>query len=144
VKPASCPYWKTAQRRARAAEEHGWTAEELARALCDAYETGRLERERRAVPVTMQEAQTDYRETHWGDKGKGRAPLLRVADPREGTAPVLGTLIEVVYETTKAGERAEWEHAFDAPRPKLLYSVRSRLLMIAGGAYTVNERGIVG
>jgi hypothetical protein len=84
-----------------------------------------------------------YEVTHWGDSPTELVPSV-VPLVRSGEAlPVLGELVEVVYRARKAREMADWIHAFSVPRPLLALSA-DRRLVIAGGRYKVNERGIVG
>lgn len=95
--------------------------------------------------ATVAEARRDYRRLHWGERGHNALTVLPVADPREGVVPELGELVSVVYRTTKdeKGE-CDWEHEFDPPRPILCYTLGARRLLIAGGDYRIEERGIVG
>lgn len=82
-----------------------------------------------------------YKAMHWGQAGKGM---------REGLAPdpskpctALGELHSVVYITQKGKDRAptEYEHTFSRPRPVLVFNEDG--LLIVGGAYKVETRGIV-
>lgn len=86
-----------------------------------------------------------YADLHWGQVGERSSERLRAADPREGRAVLLGDLVSLVYRTRKGLDRelTDYEHAFKTPRPRLCVT-RSGLLLIAGGTYTVEERGIVG
>jgi hypothetical protein len=49
----------------------------------------------------------------------------------------------VVYRTKKGGDQVltDYEHEFSHPRPRLAYNESG--LIIAGGKYRVEERGIV-
>lgn len=90
------------------------------------------------------DAAREYVRTHWGHPGTRADQSLRVADPAERYFAVLGELVAVTYETQK-GKLArveDFEHEFLRPRPLLVFSPRSRLLLIAGGSYTVTARGI--
>lgn len=91
-------------------------------------------------------AHAEYVKTHWGDPGEWRNKNLRCADPKEVYFAVLGRLHAVTYETRKGRLRPVelWEHEFDRPAPVLCYSPKSKLLLIAGGGYTVTARGIEG
>jgi hypothetical protein len=63
---------------------------------------------------------------------------------------VLGTILSVTYYTEKKhliekdGGKGLYKHPFKAPRPTLIYDVRSKLLTIAGGGYTIPSEGIDG
>jgi len=121
----------------------GASAERIEAELLEAFAAGQGQSE--AVLVSLSEARKDYKRTHWGDRGRKKAPVLKVADPGEGVGVELGSLVQVVYATKKGrGPVEEFEHDFGEPQPRLLYSVRSRLLLVAGGAYSVDWRGIVG
>lgn len=91
-------------------------------------------------------AAESYVETHWGDPGEWRDRNLRCADPSEVYFAVMGRLHAITYETVKGHQkRLElWEHEFERPSPVLCYSPKSKLLLIAGGGYTVSARGIEG
>lgn len=95
-------------------------------------------------PMTDAGALEEYERTHWGRRGRQSVRDGRAADPRYGTAAVLGELVEVVYETRKGDDRevVHYEHAFEGRRPKLAYNAGG--LLIVGGDYKVRERGIVG
>jgi hypothetical protein len=90
-------------------------------------------------------ARKSYVETHWGSSGEMTDQKLRCADPEE-VMVVLGQLDSIVYDTAKGrfSPSELWEHEFGSPRPVLCYSPTSRLLLIAGGRYTVTNRGIEG
>lgn len=81
--------------------------------------------------------------THGGKRAKFLVPS-EVPEPDEAM-PALGPLIEVVYLANKGdrGGRALYQHEFEGPHPWLVYNKKGKLL-IAGGGYTVNDRGIVG
>lgn len=80
---------------------------------------------------------------HWGDEPdeliETRAPRLRCGD----VLTELGELAEITYGTSKAGQAALWEHEFKQPLPRLAVT-ESGELVILGGGYRVNRRGIVG
>lgn len=51
----------------------------------------------------------------------------------------------MTYQTTKDGERAQWEHEFGeegGKRPTLVADPDSKRLHIVGGDYTITSRGI--
>lgn len=83
-----------------------------------------------------------FRSFHWGEepqnKQKGRAPKVSAGE----VLYELGELVEIVYETSKGGEIYEWIHKFEEPRPRLA-STESGGLVIVGGGYSVEARGIV-
>lgn len=91
-------------------------------------------------------AAESYVSTHWGDPGEWRDRNLRCADPAEVYYAVMGRLHAITYETQKGryGRLDLWEHEFKRPSPVLCYSPKSKLLLIAGGGYTVTARGIEG
>lgn len=90
-------------------------------------------------------ARDEYLNVHWGDPGTDPDQVLPVADPTERCFVVLGTLACLGYETFKRGAgHALWVHEFSRKRPVLCFSRKTKRLVIAGGSYTVNERGIVG
>jgi len=91
-------------------------------------------------------ARRAYIETHWGNRGELTDQRLRCANPDEVAFAVLGHLHSVTYDTAKGRWAAPelWEHEFESPRPLLCYSPTSKLLVIAGGRYTVTKAGIEG
>lgn len=98
-------------------------------------------------------AQREYERKHWGHKARGVARSLEVVDPSHGSLVELGRLDRVEYVTSKKGDpaRATYFHDFEGERPVLAFHVcaRSRCpdrgkLVIAGGSYRVEDRGIVG
>ncbi len=91
-------------------------------------------------------AERAYIETHWGNRGDMEPQRLRCADPEEVAFVIMGQLDSVTYDTAKGRFSAPelWEHKFKNPRPLLCYSPRTKLLLVAGGAYTVTKRGIEG
>lgn len=88
----------------------------------------------------------EYVRTHWGQEGHRRPERLRAAILAEGADLILlGDLVSCVYRTRKGidAEPTDYEHAFATPRPRLAYTPGG-LLVIAGGRYTISERGIIG
>ncbi len=85
-----------------------------------------------------------YRRLHWGKDGKG-AIQLDAPDPRAGPVTVLGELRAVEYDTRKGSdvELITYVHAFKGKKPFLCVNGKGRLL-ICGGSYVVETRGIVG
>jgi hypothetical protein len=91
------------------------------------------------------DARASYRRTHWGLEGtKDGVRAFACADSRVGVFAELGHLVSVVYRADKWGDApgTEYEHEFGRRKPLLLYSDGG--LIIAGGAYRVTFRGIVG
>lgn len=90
----------------------------------------------------------EYAKTHWGRLGTGRAMKLEavdVSDPKTELV-VLGVLTEIVYATEKGNDPGmiEYEHKFSKKDPPLLaYDRKSRKLVICGGEYRVEWKGIV-
>ena len=85
-----------------------------------------------------------YAAMHWGQKGTTPEKTMRAADPKAEPLVELGTLISVVYRTKKGSDRelTDYEHEFEGTRPTLAFHTGG--LVIAGGGYKVNTRGIVG
>jgi hypothetical protein len=98
------------------------------------------------VPPRDDAALKMYERTHWGQVGPLDWRALRCANPRAEKVVELGELVEVVYRTKKGTDRSltDYEHGFRRELPRLCFTLESRLLVIAGGSYRVNERGIVG
>lgn len=99
------------------------------------------------IVSTLERAAGNYRKTHWGKRPR-EVVTLHAADPgAEMALPALGELHSICYETRKGKDRRPvlYEHEFEATRPLLLYSPAQRgKLIIAGGSYKVDERGIIG
>jgi hypothetical protein len=96
----------------------------------------------RRNPATTAEARKQYERDHWGRKGEGKVRKLSAADPRIPSVE-LGELVMVVYRTKKGGDTVlvDYEHEFSHPRPRLAYNESG--LVIAGGKYRIETRGIV-
>jgi hypothetical protein len=96
-------------------------------------------------PFSKTLARAEYEAKHWGEPGQRGDERLRVGRPT-GRLVLLGDLVELTYRTRKAGDgvkAADYVHAFETPYPRLCIN-RNGLLIIAGGAYHVSDRGIVG
>jgi hypothetical protein len=104
---------------------------------------GALER----IVTSIERTAVEYRKTHWG-KPPREVVLVDAADPSAETAlPALGMLHSITYETRKGKDKRLilYEHEFHEPKPLLLYSPAQRgKLIIAGGTYRTDERGIIG
>jgi hypothetical protein len=91
----------------------------------------------------LKQAEADYRGFHWGDEPTwevgAQAPAVRAKE----SLTVKGEILDVVYKTAKAGEVYEWTHRFKTPRP-VLAQTKAGGLVIVGGSYFVEDRGIVG
>lgn len=84
-----------------------------------------------------------YKRHHWGKQGKRAARELRCADV-SGPVTEMGALFAVEYITDKGDDgESIYRHELESPLPVLAFD-RSGLLLIAGGGYSVEERGIVG
>jgi hypothetical protein len=88
-------------------------------------------------------AKRDYRWKHWGLKGNGKVSPMTCADPAHEPLTEMGRLVSVTYETDKLGDPSgtHYEHDFSRPLPVLAYSVGG--LVICGGRYRVEARGII-
>lgn len=104
-------------------------------------------------PTSPPAARREYERKHWGHKARGVARSLEVVDPSHGSLVELGRLDRVEYVTSKKGDpsRATYFHDFEGERPVLAFHVCDRArcpdrgkLVIAGGSYRVEDRGIVG
>lgn len=85
-----------------------------------------------------------YKDFHWGED-VDRVVKKRISPP-PAIAVKLGKLDAVTYETTKAGERALYEHNFGeegGKRPDLVMDAETKKLHIVGGDYDVRPEGIV-
>ena len=86
-----------------------------------------------------------YRRFHWGRAGADDVRRLRAADPARPLVAI-GELVRVVYQTRKGarGVLTDYHHDFNQTQlPILAFEPRSRLLVITGGIYDVQTRGIV-
>ena len=91
----------------------------------------------------LKKAASIYESFHWGE------PMDRVRRKRMSPIPKvavkLGKLNSLVYETSKAGEKAEWEHSFGeegGKRPDLVMDAKTNKLHIVGGDYRIEKEGI--
>ena len=94
--------------------------------------------------TSVKDAVQVYQDVHWGAPDTMPDAMVDVADPRERNFAVLGELVEIVYSTDKGEGVVEYEHAFKRPRPLLMFSPQTKRLLVGGGSYTVNGRGVVG
>lgn len=97
-----------------------------------------------AAPPEAQAATKLYRDLHWG---RGARKTARVKVPKPRALAEMGRLESVVYSTTKGGDgHSHYEHTFGeegGKKPSLGVDVDTRDLVIVGGDYTVEPRGIV-
>lgn len=92
---------------------------------------------------TFERAAVEYDAIRWGQTpDRCHATTLPAVAAGE-TLPVLGQLHYVEYDGDKGGEWFRWCHPFEKEKPLLLVT-REGKLAIAGGDYTVTDRGIVG
>lgn len=84
----------------------------------------------------------EYKAFHWGDPGEWSHKRLFVPSPHASKIILIGELVDVTYLTRKGRETAEWNHRFERKRPLLAYNTDG--LLIVGGNYRVETRGIVG
>lgn len=95
---------------------------------------------RDALPATKRGA---FKAFHWG-KDSTKEQSVMVPDPTHAELYALGELVEVVYETTKGTERAEYEHKTRA-RPLLMVDAKDpHAFFIAVSTMKNTTRGIVG
>jgi hypothetical protein len=95
-----------------------------------------------------------YMDRHWGLSARG-IYTRRAPDPTLGTASAMGELVAIVYRTQKAGDPGptDYEHVFGPDEKATLRGSSKGLavlafnpsgLLILGGDYKVDSRGIVG
>jgi hypothetical protein len=98
-----------------------------------------------AIAAQLDAAEEAYRDFHWGDDPDATIES-EIPDVQPGDVlSVLGELTRVDYLTTKRGEKAIFWHPFQAPRPLLASTVDDHpRLVVVGGGYTIEPRGIVG
>ncbi len=89
-------------------------------------------------------AAREYVKTHWGLRGPVESRRVRVADPFAEVPVEMGALVSVTYRTRKGLDRklVDYEHFFERPLPRLCFT--SGGIIIAGGGYKIDPRGIVG
>ena len=96
--------------------------------------------------AVVEKAVARYARDHWGQRG--RHPGVRQLLAADPTRPLveLGQLVQITYRTRKGSEAedVDYEHDFQRPYPVLAYEPGSSLLVILGGKYRVETRGIVG
>jgi hypothetical protein len=93
--------------------------------------------------TALRAARGSYKRHHWGLTGPRGARELRCADP-SGPVTEMGLLYAVEYLSEKGDDgESMYRHELEAPYPVLAFD-RAGLLLIAGGGYKVEERGIVG
>jgi hypothetical protein len=97
----------------------------------------------RAMDGQIDAAVRQYAIDHWGQKGKRRVTQLPAADPSQLSFR-LGELLSVTYRTKKGDDEVmtDYRHAFERRRPVLSHHEGG--LIISGGTYRVEPRGIVG
>lgn len=96
----------------------------------------------------LRAAQARYERLHWGEPAPRDLSTWLLPDPRKGPLVELGVLLAVEYETEKTGDGLSvYRHDFGDKRGRgcpVLAVTSDRRLVIAGGKYTVQSRGIVG
>lgn len=109
----------------------------------------------RPSPALRDKALREYVKKHWGELGDFDTTQAVVVDPTHGALVILGRLEAVTYSTRKGeedrGVLTNYEHKFGGTRPWLAFHVcddkrcpvRGKLV-IAGGTYRTQDRGIVG
>jgi len=83
-----------------------------------------------------------YAIDHWGQTGTKKATRLLVANPKK-LSYELGKIVAITYRTKKGDDAqlTDYRHAFSRPLPIL--SHHDGGLLISGGLYRVEPRGIV-
>lgn len=91
----------------------------------------------------IQLAEKRFSQFHWSDAPsqiqKAQAPEIRPGEVLYS----LGELVAITYRASKGGSTYDWAHDFKPSRPELA-STTSGDLVIVGGDYKINQRGIVG
>jgi hypothetical protein len=93
--------------------------------------------------TALRAAARSYKKHHWGLQHRKAARYLRCADP---TGPVteMGELFAIEYLSEKGDDGpSHYRHEFDSALPVLCFD-KAGLLLIAGGDYRTEERGVVG
>lgn len=110
---------------------------------------GRVKRKKRKNPDELLPWEhfgkpPSYEASHWGRAPRSRS-TREVTEPGDNEELIaLGTLVQVVYRTSKGDlVNVEFEHEFNAPRPLLTYGSDDGRLYLVGGGYKVTRRGIV-
>jgi hypothetical protein len=89
----------------------------------------------------------NYREAHWGLEAPQGIISATAGDPARGPLVAYGELVKVIYGTRKKGDRAmtNYVHAFRREKPVLAFNKEGKgKLIIVGGSYSCEARGIVG
>ncbi len=89
-----------------------------------------------------------FKRLHWGHEGKGQSSSHMAPDPTKGPIVELGELTVVEYRTKKGRDRAQVDYVHKmggvgSARPMLCMNGEGKLLIVGGG-YRVETRGIVG
>lgn len=96
----------------------------------------------------VESARERYRRLHWGERAPENLTPWLAPDPRRGPLVELGALLAVEYETEKRGDGLSvYRHDFGDARGRgcpVLAVTTDRRLVIVGGRYSVQSRGIVG
>lgn len=93
--------------------------------------------------AAAKKAAKEYEEFHWGEASQGGEIVWLPPPPVALTK--MGPVVSIVYEASKRGELAHWEHDFQGELPVLAYdSMAGDQLYIVGGTYRVTSAGIVG
>ena len=80
----------------------------------------------------------EYTKFHWGKNPEPE--VAREFDYKPSNSAILGTFRGIMYQTNKKGDGDSiYVHAFESPFPLITES-----LVIIGGRYTIEKRGIVG
>lgn len=114
------------------------------RMLAEHEEAERRRRNPAPRSVAEERAVKNYARLHWGQFGNRDVKKMDVGDPRQ-VLTVLGVLSRVEYVTKKGHDKSlvTYFHDFSKREPPLLVVDRDGKLLIAGGIYKVETRGIV-
>lgn len=97
------------------------------------------------VEAMARNATIAAKSVEWTHGGKRARKLIQSEVPApDPEMAALGPLVSIEYFANKGeGGSFVYRHDFESPTPILVYNKKGKLL-IAGGGYTVNSRGIVG
>ena len=110
-------------------------------------ETTETVTEELANPRRRRNPTPDYKAAHWGREAPNGVQSASAGDPSKGPLVAYGELRSVTYSTRKGKDRelVDYVHAFRKERPVLAFNREGKgRLIVVGGSYTCEARGIVG